>query len=865
VTFYKANFIAWAVVFICIARPPYASAAETEEPEAVSLRIRYLRGGVNDIIAAQVTAVSVYVSIRELFALLHVDCEIESSGSVVHGFYCSFDRRYEINIERHTARIDGDTSNISSSDVIVIGREPFFAAKFLERMFHLSLAFEMNQLKAVLRTEEMLPVAAERERDKSEEKLKTKNSSHSSYPLLYGRNRTLFGGGAADYTFTGVHSGGNSSLSAAVRGGAEVLDGEFNGTVNMLYDRDRRGIENTSLQWKYIFDPSETVSSVSFGYMYAEGLTAKQFTGVQISNEPAVPREAYQTVVLREQTHPDWTVELYAEEQLVDSKRADAEGIVQFDVPLAYGTNVYTLRMYGPAGEVEIDRKRIQIPFTFVPPHTLNYTINAGSLYDEHSFFSQVHCIYGISERMSNRLSLEYIRETERSRPVLTDLLSLRLGQSMLASLEASPSARYGADVQVLTPDRWQWEISAMMLEKNEYYNRTLERDVYRTAASLPLAFGALQTSLHASASRISSSTMTIDEQSAALSLSPGSWSADITERISRSYDGDVPSGKTSTLTGSLLYGFSGVFWRPASIGDLLLNVSVTFDQYVRKASLFRCDLSACIFKTGRCRIGIERDMPGRCTTATMLLTFDFDCVHTASMVQIGSHETETQTISGALVFNQAEGTVEMFGRPWDGTTGAEMRMFLDSNGNGRCDSNEVPVDCSVGLGHAAAFQKKENGSVKLWELLPYERYDVDIWNAARENNLWVPKYTSFSFVADPNSLKIIDVPFVAVGLIEGKVAWRQREEDQPLTGVFAIVRGKDCPYRQIVRIFQDGSIYYIGIPPGRYSISIDPARLASEHLRAEPAEREFEIHAGAQGDEASGLDFVLHETNKEH
>ena len=224
-TFYKANFIVWAVVFICIARPPYASAAETEEPEAVSLRVRYLRGGVNDIVAAQVTAASVYVSIRELFALLHVDCEIESSGSVVRGFYCSLDRRYEINIERYTARIDRDTSNISSADVIVIGREPFFSAKFLERMFHLSLAVEMNQLKAVLRTEEMLPVAAERERDKSEGKLNAKNSSHSSYPLLYGRNRTLFGGGVADYIFTGVHSGGNSSLSAAVRGGAEVLDG----------------------------------------------------------------------------------------------------------------------------------------------------------------------------------------------------------------------------------------------------------------------------------------------------------------------------------------------------------------------------------------------------------------------------------------------------------------------------------------------------------------------------------------------------------------------------------------------------------------------------------------------------------------
>ncbi|MFZ1977396.1 MAG: hypothetical protein WAV76_05525 [Bacteroidota bacterium] len=862
---YKANILMWAVVFLYFTRPLFSSAPETEEPEAVSFRVRYNRGGVNDIVEAQATDASVYFSIRELFALLHVDCEIDSSGNAVRGFYCSFERRYEIDNVRHAACIDEDTLFYSSNDMLVIGREPYLAAEFFGRMFHLFFTIEMNQLKAVLKTEELLPVAAEREREECREKMAEKKSLRCAYPLLYNRKRALFGGGVADYTFTGVHTGGNTCLSATLRTGAEAFGGEFNGTVNMLYDRNLWENEDAYAQWRYVFDPSEVVSSVSLGSISAEGLTAKQFTGLQISNEPVVPREVYQTIVLREQTHPDWTVGVYADEKLVESKRADAAGVVQFDVPLMYGTNIYTLRMYGPAGEVEIERKRIQIPFAFVPPKTLDYTIDAGSLSYEHIFFSRVQCMYGISERVSNRLSLEFINDMLCSRPVLTDLLSLRLGESILAAVEASPAVRYGADVQIITPARWQWGISAMRFEKNEYYNKASEKAAYRTIASLPFVLGDLQSSLHAAASRTCSGAFTTDEGSAGFSVSPGSWSVDLIERSGRSFDGNVLYGKTSTLTGALLCGFSGGFGRSSVIGDLLLNTSVTFDQYVRKASLFSCNLSACIFKTGRCQIGMERDMLNGRTTATILLTFDFDCMHTASLVQYGSHEAATQTISGALVFDEANGNVDMFGRPWDGTTGAEIRMFLDRNGNGRCDSNESPVDGSAGIGHAAAFQKKENGRIKLWKLLPYERYDVDIRYAALENNLWVPKYTAFSFITDPNSLKLIDVPFVAVGLIEGKVACSGRDEDQLLTNVQAVVRREDGSYLQTIRIFQDGSLYYIGIPPGKYRISLDSIRLASENLISEPAEREFEIHATAQGDEVSGLDFVLHEINTGH
>jgi hypothetical protein len=52
--------------------------------------------------------------------------------------------------------------------------------------------------------------------------------------------------------------------------------------------------------------------------------------------------------------------------------------------------------------------------------------------------------------------------------------------------------------------------------------------------------------------------------------------------------------------------------------------------------------------------------------------------------------------------------------------------------------------------------------------------------------------------------------------------------------------------------------LYYVGIPPGKYKIAIDSAQLAMLNCIAEPAKREFEIRATSQGDEISGLDFLL-------
>ena len=112
--------------------------------------------------------------------------------------------------------------------------------------------------------------------------------------------------------------------------------------------------------------------------MEGYGLTSSRFRGIQLSSQPVVPRTAYQTITIEEHLKPNWPVKLYAEQMLIESKRTDALGNVQFDIPLVYGTNDYVLRMYGPTGEVEVERKQLQIPFTFLPEQELDMIVNAG-------------------------------------------------------------------------------------------------------------------------------------------------------------------------------------------------------------------------------------------------------------------------------------------------------------------------------------------------------------------------------------------------------------------------------------------------------------------------------------------------------
>jgi hypothetical protein len=122
-----------------------------------------------------------------------------------------------------------------------------------------------------------------------------------------------------------------------------------------------------------------------------------------------------------------------------------------------------------------------------------------------------------------------------------------------------------------------------------------------------------------------------------------------------------------------------------------------------------------------------------------------------------------------------------------------------------------------------------------------------------------VPLKDQFSFIADPNQFKQIEIPFYRGGIIEGFVLIEKSGQQQGQGGLRINIKGKNNNYVQTVRSFNDGGFYVMDLPPGTYVLEIDKAQLG--FLNAKQINPiEFEIKALSEGDYIEGLEIILTE-----
>jgi hypothetical protein len=89
-----------------------------------------------------------------------------------------------------------------------------------------------------------------------------------------------------------------------------------------------------------------------------------------------------------------------------------------------------------------------------------------------------------------------------------------------------------------------------------------------------------------------------------------------------------------------------------------------------------------------------------------------------------------------------------------------------------------------------------------------------------------------------------------------------RKEERVPVPGLKVHVVEVGGALKKTISLFQDGSLYYVGLAPGKYKIFVDSVQLHTIGLIAKPMMREFIVKATAEGDAVSGLDFILVESD---
>ena len=841
--------------------------ATSEESESQEIYLSFSYGGiVNTVITALYEDDSVYIPIGTLFKQLHLNEAISLKDSTIKGFFINPNRQYEINFARRVARLD-KREIIFDSSKIIIGRLDFYVLpSLLNKIFNLSFSVDFNSLALSLVTQEDLPVVTEYQRESRRSYLvSSPQASLLQAPLAFPRNRSLLNGGVIDYSLSGFNGAGQSTYNYNLTGGAELLGGETEGTIFGNVSGKTSSVYSSNLSWKYAFDSTGYISYAGLGNLSSNGLTQYGFRGVQISNEPITVRTVFSKYLIDAKTKPNWDVELYLNGQLVGYSQADAEGNAHFTIPLVYGTSFIQLKYYGPSGEVIESDRRLQIPFTFVPTGQFTYSLGGGKLNNTNYNFLSGDAVAGITDWLTDKIGMDYVNDPLFSKPLFYNSLSLRISSEYTVNFDAAPSAYYRSTFNALYPSQSSFDLTYSKFEANLLYNPSEELQNAQADISIPLTFSTSSFNLRGSTVwQEYVGGQTSYSYSAFFNASVGQFNTSLGYLASILQYGYGASIRSYGLTADILYSFSlpeGTF---DFLNGSLLNTTMRYGVLKNSLDDIRFEISKNIHQYVRVQIAAERDFVNKFSVYSLQVIADLPFTRFTgnSQVQNGS-SWFTENLSGSIGYDSDYGRFLFNDLGWVGHSAASVRMFVDNNGDGLYDKgDEIISGGSVTLRQALSSEVSSEGIEREWNLLPYTQYSADVDLSSIKNPLLIPKMKSFSFITDPNSYKPIDIPFFAGGIVDGTVLKIEGKTTAAIPGLTIEINSVGSDFHKTISVFNDGSFYYMGLPPGKYEAYVDSSQLTMLGVYADPAVLAFEVKATKNGDFVEGLRILLRDKN---
>ncbi len=841
---------------------------QAQDREEVFLSFRYR--GVGDQVVIGLYSYDterIYVPVTEMFELLEIYYQVDSQNLRVHGHFLDPENPYEIHFQNRTATLDGEAISFSTEEMLIDELDFYLLPEVFDEVFGLDFEVDMSGLVLRLEATETMPVVDRLERQRRRDRADLGIRTRELYAREFDRDRQLLGGGFLDYSLTGNVTNNINNYSYTASIGAEVLGGDVQGNLFGSWSELSSNYTTSGLRWRYTFQDQEWLTQAYAGQHRTEGPQSRQFRGVHLTNQPIEPRRTLDEYVFRGTAPPDSEVELFINNRLIDFQEVDELGDYRFTVPLTYGSSNIQIMIYEPDGRIREEDRRIQVPFTFLPPGEFNYHISAGRMDQplfgtaEDSDIAAAEFSYGVSNWLTARAGTEYLSQVHDVRPFLYGGLSSRLFGQYLTNLDIAPEAYYRFSTSVVYANSMSWDASYTHFTTDEgLYN--LGRYDYEAQANIfvPIQLGPLPLNFRFGGSRLDFGTGSNNRVRADLGIRLG--------RI------NLRGGFRNTyrLAGSDLQSTDGRIRTTASystprsrnIPALLRGTYLRgqLDYSMRQDQIERVDmqLSRNIFGGGRLRVSFARNFIAEFNTIQAGLSFDLTRTRSTSTMRTGRGNTSfRQNIRGSIGYDDYHNRLVLENRQQVGRSGASVRLFADRNNSGTFDEGDELIDVNaLRLDRAGQSRLHSDGVIRITQMQQYYQNNMEINLGAIPNPLLVPVIKEFSFVTDPNRFKPMDIPFYMSGVIDGMVMRREAESDRGLGGVRVLLRQMDGDFEETMRTFSDGSYYAMEIPPGRYEAWVDTTQQEFLNVRSEPAVRRFEVQALAEGDFLENLDFVL-------
>ncbi len=818
------------------------------EYDEISIFLEIPRFGGTEIDAA-IRDEELYLPVTDLFDFLKIR-NIPAPGlESISGFFINPEATYLIDRPGNRIVYQGKTYNLEPGDLIRTESNLYLRSSYYGQIFGLECTFNFRSLSVAVDSKLELPYIRELRLEEMRRNL-TRLKGETKADTDIGRTYPLFKFGMADWSVIATEEiDGKAETRLGLSLGSMIAGGEA--TASLYYNSSSPFKEKyQQYLWRFVNNDFKPLRQVLAGKIatHATSSIFSPVVGVQFTNTPTTFRRSFGTYRLNDMTEPGWIVELYINNILVDYIKADASGFFTFEVPLIYGNSMVKLRFFGPWGEERTREQNISIPFNFLPPKTLEYTLGAGIVEDTlMSRFSRADVNYGVTRNLTVGAGAEYLSSLS-SNPLMPFVkASLRLTNNFLVSGEYTYGVRAKGTLTYRLPSNLQFDLNYTWYEKDQkaiFYSYREER---RAAMSLPLKIGKLSSYNRFTVYQI---ILPAAKYLTGEWMFSGSFSGVSTNLTTYGlFMGDIDPNVYSNL--SLAFRFPAGF---------ILMPQTQFGYTPAEFISAKIRLEKLIHNRAFLNLSYEQNFRNDLRIAELGFRYDFSFAQAGMSVRQANKTTSfVQYARGSLINDRTTRYLGADNRTNVGRGGISIIPYLDLNSNRKRDPGE-PKAYGLNLRTNGGRIEKNNKdtTIHIIGLEPYTDCFIELDQNSFDNIAWRLEKKTLSVAVDPNILKLIEIPVMIAGEANGTITL---EQDGVKSGLGRIIvnffkAGQKPAGRTLSE--EDGYFSLLGLPSGAYEVRIDTGQLHRLGMTSDPETLQFTIAGGMDGDIVDNLDFTL-------
>lgn len=830
---------------------PLVGSAQSEPVyDEISVFLNVQKVGGADI-SAVIRDETIYLPVVDIFSFLRIKNDPSAQLDSISGFFINQQTTYCIDTKNNRITFNGKVYNIKNEDIIKTESNLYLRSPFFGEIFGLDCSFNFRSLSVILNTKLELPIIREMRQEQMRSNL-SRLKGNAKTDTIIGRQYPPFHFGMADWSVISTQPlKGRIDTRLNLALGTVIAGGEANVLLNYNNNTPFNEKQQQYL-WRFVNNERSALRQVMAGKIYTQATSSiyDPIVGIQLTNAPTTYRRSFGTYTLSEITEPNWTVELYVNNELVDYMKADASGFYKFEVPLVYGNSAVKLRFYGPWGEERTKEENISIPFNFLPPKEFEYAVSAGIVEDTlSSRFSRATLNYGVSRRLSVGGGVEYLSsvQTGNTMPFLS--ASLRLLSGLLVAGEYTYAVRTKGILSYRLPSNLQFELDYIKYVRGQkaiIYNYLEER---KAIVSIPIKGNdfAIYSRLTVNQIVLPNLKNTIAEML---------WSGTV-YGISTNF---TTYGLYTDLSSPYLYSNLSLAFRLPK--QITLTPQVQYEYNRNELISARANLEKSLFRRGFLNMSFEQNFRSNTRSIELGFRYDLSFAQTGFSVRNTNDQiTLVESARGSLLYDRKTRYLGTNNRTNVGKGAITLLPFLDIDGNGHRDKGEPKVaGLQFRISGGTILRNEKDTTIRILDLVPYTSYMLELDKNSFDNIAWQMHNLSMKVMIDPNQFKDIEIPISVMGEASGTVYNGSRGQGRILV----------CFYRSdstlVARTLTepDGYYSYLGLKPGKYIVRIDPEQLKKLKMVSSPDRIPVNISPSPDGSIIESLDFKLGQTKEQ-